>query len=422
MTDMVSTAFNPLDPDFREDPHPFYHQLRREDPVHFSRVYGVWVLTRYADVVAALHDPHFSSDTRRWSEYKRFFFRDRLGPSSPPAQMYRHWMLQLDPPAHTRLRTLVNKALTPRAVERMGTRIGRIVHDLLDRIVCRSEMDLIADFASPLPVMVIAEMLGVPSEEHLAIMQWSAALLPSFSPALSVKALNNVNHAIEELSNCFRTLIDQYRRHSKGSVETCRNGGTDLLGRLVRARDQDDRLSEDELVSTCILLVFAGHISTVQLIGNAVLALLQHPDQLQKLRCKPALAAGAVEEALRYASPLQLVYRTTLEVVQLGGTTIPANQLVLVSLAAANRDPVQFPDPDRFDIARDRRSSATHLAFGHGIHYCTGAPLARLESRIAIESLVQRLPHLQLRAEGIEREPSLLLRGLKTLPVKFRPS
>jgi cytochrome P450 len=266
-------------------------------------------------------------------------------------------------------------------------------------------MDVIADLAYPLPIIVIAELLGVPPEDHEKIKHWSAALLPSFSPALSAATVARVGDAIDAFNDYFRTLARRRRAEPRD----------DLMSALIAAREQGDRLSEDELLATCILLAFAGHASTVQLIGNAAVELLRRPDELARLRGDWSLLGGAIEETLRHASPLQLVYRTTIDDVSLGGKTIPKHQMVFVSLAAANRDPEQFPDPDRFDVTRkDNR----HVAFGHSIHYCAGAPLARLEGQVAIRTLFERFAGLELRGEPT-REPSLLLRGLTSIPVRF---
>lgn len=399
--------YNPFLPAFRDDPHPFFHRIRREDPVHYSPIIRAWVITRYADALAAMRDPRISASARHWRDYERFFFRKGADGTSAMAETYDDWMLQMDPPDHTRLRSLFTTAFTPRVVERMRGRIQHITDGFVDRIVAAGARtaDLIPDLAYPLPIVVIADLLGVPAADHGKIQRWSAALLPSLSPALSADAARGVNTAVNEFREYFRALSAERRAEPRD----------DLLSAMVHACDGGERLTEAELLATCLLLAFAGHASTVQFIANTVHALLAHPDQLALLRARPELLPSACEESLRYESPLQLVYRTTVEETAIGGTTIPAKEMLFVSLVAANRDPAQFPEPDRFDAAR---TPNRHLAFGNHIHYCAGAPLARLEAQIAVETLFRRLPHLRL-AGKVGREPSLILRGIKTMPLAF---
>jgi cytochrome P450 len=397
--------FNPLLPSYRDDPHPFLHRLRETDPVHRSPLLGVWVLTRYADVLAALRDERFSADARHWQDYRKFFFRDALGGGSALAEAYGKWMLQLDPPDHTRLRALVNKAFTPRVAESLGPRVRRAVDELMAPGVARGEMDLITELAYPLPIIVIAELLGVPRADHDKIKSWSTDILPSFSPALSAAKVRQISDALGNFREYFRYLAEQRRRAPQN----------DLISGLIAAREQGDRLSEDELLATCILIAFAGHASTVQLIGGALQALLEHRQQLERLRREPRLITSAIEESLRYVSPLQLVYRTTRDAVNVAGKTIPANEMVFLSLAAANRDPLQFPEPDRFDIAR---AENRHVAFGYGIHYCAGAPLARIEAQLAVSMMLAKCSGIEMNGAAT-RENSLLLRGLTSLPIRF---
>jgi cytochrome P450 len=399
--------FNPLLPDYALNPYPQLHRLRAEDPVHWSPALGVWVLTRYADVHAALRDPRFSSISARWEGHEKFFLRGAAA-STPMVEMYSKWMLQLDPPDHTRLRALVNKAFTPRVVEAMRPRIQQMVDDILDRVIETGSMEVMSELAYPLPILVISNLLGVPPQDSKKILDWTLTLLPSLSPAISANAVARINEVIVEFREYFRALAAQRRREPQN----------DMISALIAVHDQGQKLSEEELIATCVLLAFAGHATTAQLIGRSVLALLQNPDQLEMLRQDPALAAGAVEETCRYESALQILYRTTTEPVTIGDKTIPARQMVFLSLAGANRDPAQFPDPDRFDI---KRNASKHLAFSYGIHYCVGAPLARLEGQIVLTTIVRRLHDLTLIADKIEREPSLMIRGLVKLPVTFRP-
>jgi len=396
---MGDVHFNPMDPEFVADPYPTYHRLRAEDPVHHSPL-GFWVLTRYEDVVAALRDP------RLVKEPIAAFVAARFGAAMPAMGLS---MLDRDPPDHTRLRGLVNKAFTPRVVEALRPHIQKIVDGLLARVEGAGTMDLIEEFAYPLPVTVICQMLGVPVEDRERFKQWGldiargldAILLPPDSDVARRSAA-----ARRALAEYFRALIAERRAAPRG----------DMLSDLIAAEEAGDKLSEDELLATCILLLVAGHETTVNLIGNGTLALLRHPDQLRRLRENPGLIAGAVEELLRYDGPVQRTARIPSADVTFDGLTIGKGEMVMPFIGAADRDPAQFPDPDRLDITRtDNR----HIAFGWGIHFCLGAPLARVEGQIAIGTLVQRLPKLALATDRPEYRQSLTLRGLTTLPVGF---
>ena len=393
-------SFNPMDPAFVADPYPTYHRLRAEDPVHHSPL-GFWVLTRYEDVSSVLRDPRFIKEPLAALVAARFG-------ADVPRGLGRS-MLDRDPPDHTRLRSLVSKAFTPRVVEGLRPRIQQIVDGLVARAQAAGSMDLIEEFAYPIPVNVICEMMGVPVADHERFKGWSldiargldSILLPPDSdvPRRSAAA----RHAI---SDYFRQLIAARRASPRG----------DLLSALIAAEEAGDKLNEEELIATCILLLIAGHETTVNLIGNGVLALLRHPDELHRLRQTPALIASAVEELLRYDGPVQRTARVAGDDVTIGGRTIRRGDMVMPFIGAADRDPAQFADPDRLDLGRaDNR----HIAFGWGIHFCLGAPLARVEGQIAIDTLVRRLPRLALVAEHAEYRQSLTLRGLKTLPVKF---
>jgi pimeloyl-[acyl-carrier protein] synthase len=393
-------SFNPMDPEFLADPYPTYHRLRAEDPVHQSPL-GFWVLTRYEDVSAVLRDPRFIKEPLAALVAARF------GADVPRGMGLS--MLDRDPPDHTRLRALVSKAFTPRVVEGLRPRIRQIVDGLIVRAQAVGAMDLIEEFAYPIPVNVICELMGVPVQDHERFKGWSLDIargldsvwLPPDSevPRRSAAA----RHAI---SGYFRELIAARRASPRG----------DLLSALIAAEEAGDKLSEEELVATCILILIAGHETTVNLIGNGVLALLRHPDELDRLRRTPALITSAVEELLRYDGPVQRTARVASDDATIGGRTIRTGDMVMPFIGAADRDPAQFPDPDRLDLSRgDNR----HLAFGWGIHFCLGAPLARVEGQIAIDALVRRLPRLALVGDTPEYRQSLTLRGLKTLPVKF---
>ena len=393
-------SFNPMDPEFLADPYPTYHRLRAEDPVHHSPL-GFWVLTRYEDVAAVLRDPRFIKEPLAALVAARFGAEVPRGVGLS--------MLDRDPPDHTRLRSLVSKAFTPRVVEGLRPRIQKIVDGLIARAEAAGSMDLIEEFAYPIPVNVICEMLGVPVEDHERFKGWSLDIargldsiwLPPDSeiPRRSAAA----RHAI---SDYFRELIGQRRATPRG----------DLLSALIAAEEAGDKLNEEELLATCILILIAGHETTVNLIGNGVLALLRHPAELNRLRATPGLITTAVEELLRYDGPVQRTARVASDDATIGGHTIRKGEMVMPFIGAADRDPAQFPQPDRLDLSRaDNR----HIAFGWGIHFCLGAPLARVEGQIAIETLVRRLPGLELVNETVEYRQSLTLRGLKELPVKF---
>lgn len=404
-------VFNPLLPEFQKDPHPLLHRLRAEDPIHFSPVIGVWALTRYDDVVEALCDKRFSASSRGWAHYRRFFFRDGVGENSAIEQVVTRWMLQVDPPDHTRLRGLLNRAFTPRVVAEMRPAIQRIVDDLLDRALADAArrgddtFDLMSGLAAPLPILVICRLLGAPDSDVDRITRWSDSLMRAMSPSLAAKTVSTMHQDTEAFREYFRGLVAERRRQP----------GSDMLTALIAARENDDKLDEPELLATLMLLAVAGHATTVQLIGNMFETLLRNPDQLDRLRREPALIGSAVEESLRRESPLQVLFRTTKEPVEMRGRQIPANQMVFLSLAAANRDPEQFPEPDRFDIAR---TPNRHVAFGYGIHYCPGAPLGRLEAEIAVSTLLRRFTEIRIVEEGVRREPSLLMRGLQSLPLR----
>ena len=389
--------FNPFLPEFIENPFPVYHRLRSEDPVHESPM-GFWVLTRYDDVAGMLRDARFGRkgfDT---------LLQARFGEAGFDLSM-----LFRDPPDHTRLRALVSKAFTPRVVEEMRGRIQEIVDALLDRAQDVGRMDVIADLAYPLPLIVICEMLGVPTENRDLFRRWSvdiARSLDAIALPTEPEVIERGTAARHALADYFRGLIAERRRRPKA----------DLLSDLIAAEEQGDKLTEGELMATVLLLFVAGHETTVNLIGNGTLALLRHPVELRALRADPGLIGSAVEELLRYDGPVQRTGRMPNTDVALGGRTIRKGALVLGLIGAANRDPAHFPDPDRLDITRgDNR----HLAFGWGIHFCLGAPLARLEAQIAILALVRRLPRLALATARLEWRRASTLRGLTALPVTF---
>jgi cytochrome P450 len=397
---MAQVPFNPMDPEFVADPYPTYHRLRTEEPVHHSPL-GFWVLTRYEDVVSVLRDPRCVKEPIAAFVAARFGVEVTRGIGIS--------MLDRDPPDHTRLRGLVSKAFTPRVVEGLRPRVQQIVDDLLDGVQGAGTMDVIEDFAYPLPVIVICEMLGVPVADHERFKGWSLDLARGLD-AIMLPPESEVSRrslaARQGLAGYFRELIAERRAAPRG----------DLLSALIAAEEAGDTLSEDELLATCILLLVAGHETTVNLLGNGTLALLRHPDQLRRLREEPGLIGTAVEELLRFDGPVQRTARIPSADLAIGGCTIGKGEMVMPFIGAADRDPAQFPEPDRLDLGRaDNR----HIAFGWGIHFCLGAPLARLEGQVALGTLVRRLPRLALATDRPEYRQSLTLRGLKALPVSF---
>ena len=392
--------FDPSLPEFHADPYPFYHRLRSAAPVYRTPM-GLWVLTRYDDVVMALRDQRFGRDGFE------HLLATVYGGEKESGRLPRS-MLFRDPPDHTRLRTLVSKAFTPRVIEGMRAHIQSIVDRLLDRVQAARRMDVIADLAYPLPVTVICEMLGVPTDDQASIRQWSSDVARSLDaigvlPDAEVMARGRT--ARQALGEYFRRLLPERRAHPRN----------DLLSLLIAAEEQGDRLTEGELLATCVLLFIAGHETTVNLIGNGMLALLRHPAELARLVKDATLVPGAVEELLRYDSPVQRTARITNAEVEIDGHKIPSGSMVVAAIGAANRDPAQFPDPDRLDVTRrDNR----HVAFGFGIHFCLGAPLARVEGQVALGTILRRMPGLAIAGMPTWRESSTL-RGLQALAVTF---
>ncbi|HET9943680.1 MAG TPA: cytochrome P450, partial [Terriglobia bacterium] len=389
-------------PEMLADPYPTYHRLRSMNPVFKMPKIDAWLVTSYEAVNSALRSPQLSSD-----RFPRA--RQRLAPRGLEALIEDRTrsMIHMDPPDHTRLRALVNKAFTPRAVNAMESRIQHLVEELLDAVQAQGRMEVIADLAYPLPVMVIAEMLGVPPEDRASFKRWSdemSILLSGDIVGLSEDVLRKALGAREELVEYFRAIAEQRRQ----------NPGSDLLSALLQAEEEGGRLTEDELYSTVVLLLVAGNETTTNLLGNGLLALLRHPDQMRLVWNDPTLIPGAVEEMLRYDSPVQLTTRMAKVEMEIHGTPIPRGEWLYLVMGAANRDPEQFPDPDRFDVSRtDNR----HIAFGAGAHFCLGAPLARLEAQITLRSLARRCPNLQLGSEIPEYRNNFNLRGLKALSV-----
>ena len=400
----TGVTFTPVGARMRSDPFPVYRKLRERDPFHRSRLADGWILARYDDVAAVLADRTFSSDERHQRRWPKEQARTaRAGVPDPYAEG-QATMLRIDPPDHTRLRGLVSKAFTPRAIERLRPAAEKYVDELLGRVAERGEMELVADFAAPLPVSVIAELLGVPVADRERFRHWSDEAVRSLGDKTMADRRRALS-AMEALREYLLAIAEERRREPR----------EDLLSALVRAEDAGDRLSRAELVANCILLLVAGNETTTKLIGNSVLALLAHPDQLELLRREPERMPDAVEELLRYDGPVQLTSRMVVEDRELCGRRLRRGQQLVLLLAAANRDPAQFADPDRLDVAR---RDVRHLAFSHGLHFCLGAQLARLEATLALEALVTRFPRLRL-AGPVTWGDNTVLRGPRSLPLAF---
>lgn len=391
-------------PEMVPDPYPVYARLRETDPVYWDPASSSWVLTRYADVASALHHPRLSS--ARAGAMQAQAGRPGL---DPLFDFVGRMMPVTDPPQHTRLRGLVNKCFTPHAVAALEPFIQGLVDQLLDRAASQGRMEVIHEFAFPLPAAVICRLLGAPVSDTARIKQLCDNLMLFIKGALAETTDEEFRcslQAAQDLTAYFRPLVAQRRQEP----------ASDLLSALARVEDQGQRLSDEDLYANASLMLQAGHESTVSLIGNGLLALLRFPDQWQKLRDNPSLIANAVEEFLRYEAPIHYIQRQATEDMEIGGKRIEQGQMVSLMLGAANRDPAQFPDPDRLDVARLPNK---HLAFGAGPHFCLGAPLARLEARLAFAGLLRRFPKLGLAGDSPQYREDFNLRGLKALQVVF---
>jgi cytochrome P450 len=390
--------FNIWDPEFRANPYPQYDPLLAgPPPIVDAGPMKFALVARYADVTAGLRDhEHLSS----------------MQPPPPPEQVYEgrfkgaRNMLGSDPPQHSRLRRLVSRDFTPRRIRELEPRIREIAKDLLDKVEARGQFDLMADIANVLPVTVIAEMLGVPPELNLKFKHWSDTIIGGDNRLPGMPPPPELVRAIDELGDYFTDEIERRRA----------NPGPDLVSALVAAHDEGEVMSAADLLSFITLLLLAGNETTTNLIGNGTLALGRNPDQFDALKRNPAMLPRAIEEMLRYDGPVQSTVRFAKEAVSLGGTEIPAGALALMIVAAADRDPAQFKDPDKFDITRDPNE---HVAFGEGIHFCIGAPLARMEARITFEAMLERFPRLRLKDPAMKPvyKGSYFLRGLESLPL-----
>lgn len=394
-----------LSPEAIADPYAFFGALREEDPVHWNEAARAWVITRYDDVSAAFTDRRLSSD-RVQAVYDTKLTPAERESRAPTYELLADWMVFKDPPDHTRLRNLVKRAFTPRAVEQLSGRVSEIVEHVLD-LPQSGEVDVVHDIAYPIPALVIAEMLGVPGEDRDLFRAWSNDISTViFQAARSEDDRQRSQQGLIALSDFLRDLVDHYRKHPADN----------LITSLIESREKGEALSEGEIVSTCVLLLFGGHETTTNLIANGYLALLRNPEQAELLRSDPTLAAPAVEEFNRYDGPAKMVVRRAAEQLEVRGKTIPADSKVLLIQCSANRDPRRFEHPDEVDITREDNRN---IAFGFGIHYCLGAPLARLETGQVLPRMLEKLPGAEIAAEPLVYQPLLLTRGLSSFPVRY---
>jgi len=388
--------YNPLSPEVIDNPYPYYTYLRTHAPVYWIEPLRAWALSRYADVDFALRNPQIFPSSG--------FTDQTLGDLNPTPET--PWILDMNPPDHTRLRKLVNKGFLPRLIRNLEPRVQEITRQLIASLRSRTEGDLVTGLSGPLPTTVIAEMLGVEAERLDDFKCWSDDVVLGTSRPTDEAVRTRVRQSGAALRGYFERLIERRRTVP----------GEDVITALVRAEEEHDMLSAAEILGLAVLLLLAGNETTTNLIGNAVRTLLDHPAELAKVRADRTLVPSLVEEVLRYDSPVQLIPRQTAREVELEGGKIPAGATVFLLLAAANRDERKFPEPDRFDVTRNPQD---HLAFGYGIHYCLGAPLARLEGRIALESLLFDCPPFTCIREHLPQIASVIVRGVQTLPLRF---
>lgn len=385
------TEYDFFSPDVKENPYPYYAWLRKEHPVYHNERLGFWAISRYNDVVALSRKP------------EEFSSLQGIGPNRAPTPT----MISQDPPIHTRLRGLVSKAFTPKTVAQQEQRIREIIDELLDPVIDKGSFDLVQDLAFPLPVIVIAEMLGVEPEYRNDFKRWSDDVIQITAAQEQGKVVARYLQSWQEFKEFFARRVEERRKSPRN----------DLITALVQAQDEREALSLSEILNFCLLLLVAGNETTTNLITNGAKALFEHYEQAQKLRQHPELINSMVEEALRYDSPIQGTFRTSKHEVELHGVTIPAESKIVLLWGAADRDPGQFPNPDTFDI---ERTPNRHVAFGMGIHVCLGAPLARLEARLATEAILRRMRNIRPDPHGKhDRVDNPMFRGLHHFPLQF---
>ena len=407
---MSTTAlpeFDPADADANLDPYPLFARLREERPVYWSALLKGWVLTRYDDLKSLLGRPSAFSNSKM-QPFLAHLRGERLEQVRALGEGLSRWAVFADPPYHTKLRPILNRAFLP-AIPGMEPEIRTIVAELLDTIGERETFDLVAEFAVPLPTRVIMRMFGLPAEDAPRMKHWSDHLAGFVGGArLEPDKYRLTTQGMTEMVAYLTEAVAQRRRRP----------GSDVISRLIAASEASpDPFTEEEYVQTCTLLIFAGHETTTDLIGTGLWTLLRHPDQLAELRANPDLVEGAVEELLRFDNPVGALVRVAMEDAEIGGKTIQKGERVFVLLPSANHDPAHFPDPERLDL---RRKPKGILSFGMGIHLCVGAPLARMEARIAIPAVLERFPHLELASHEFQRRDNYVVRGITSLPVRAR--
>jgi cytochrome P450 len=388
--------YNPLSPEAQENPFPYYSSLRQRQPIKWLEPLNAWAISRYQDVDFAIRNPQIFSSAK--------WIGQSLGDLNPAPEV--SWMIETDPPDHSRLRKLVSKAFTPRTVSLLGPRIRAIAEELLAPLRAADEFDFVRAFSSTLPVIVIAEMLGIEPNHRADFRRWSDNVVHATSRPSTETERAAVRRTNDEMRAYFQDAIARRRK----------DPGDDLLTALVQAEEDRQVLTSQEVLAMAMLLLVAGNETTMNLLGNTALALLAHPEAQAMVRRDRALVPQLVEEVLRYDSPVQIVFRRTTRKVELSGTTIPGEATVFVLLGSANRDETKFPDPDRFDLKRD---ASEHLAFGFGTHFCLGAGLARLEAKVALEEFLYSCPPFVGDAKRVERVQSLVIRGPRRLPLRF---
>ena len=402
--------YNPLLPAVRHDPYPYYAAMRRESPIH-QILPGApfYAVARYDDVCSVLHRPEVFSSTalQILAQGGGISFGPNSGALAGHRLLQSSMMIATDPPDHTRLRNLVNRGFTPRRMSALAPRLRAIAETCLDSVVATGKMDLVKDFAIPFPVTVIAELLGVEPERRERFKHWSDAIVIGLSGTSQAFGRAEVAAAADEMADYIESVVAARRSSPRD----------DLISILTQA-EEGDALTSGEVLSFIVLLLIAGNETTTNLIGNAMRAMLAHPDVMERVAADRSRIPAMLEEALRYDSPIQGIPRKVVEEVELGGTKLPKDAFLMVLFASANRDERQFPEPDRFDIDRKSRE---HVAFGHGIHFCLGAALARLEARVAFETLFDRCRDFRLDAEEVHVIESNLLRGPRSLPIRFAP-
>ncbi|WP_372365396.1 cytochrome P450 [Candidatus Uabimicrobium sp. HlEnr_7] len=397
--------YNPLDSEIFANPYPCYEGILNNEPVHWNEMFKLWMIMGYDDIITFYKDKRLSS--QRVPLIMKRIPEEIRGKMNPLSSSLSLWMLFLDAPAHTRIRSLISKVFTPKYIDTLKSDIKIITEELVDSFVEKGQFDIIGDFAYPLPVIVIARLLGIPEEDRDLLKVWSdgiAAILgaPSFTSQIAI----NANKYISEQNEYFRKIVKERRK----------NPQDDLISLLIHAEEQNEILGEEEILATCSLLLFGGHETTTNLIGNGMLALLNHDSEMQKLRNDPTLIAPAVEEMLRFDSPVQWNNRIAKENIEFAGHHIKKGQAVMLVIGSGNRDSQKFSNPQKFDITRKKHK---HLAFGYSSHFCIGAALARLEGKYAVNTLLQKIENIELDCSELQWRKDLGFRGLVNFPVKI---